>query len=119
MRMRSFGGASFRPSLSYFAMLTSFMLIVLLTSAFEVEGRKLTYRKHNHRHHHRNLGLSAEWHAWKSVHSKIYRSPREELERHVLWQSNKKFIEAHNIYNETFGYTLAMNEFGDLVSWSV
>ena len=60
--------------------------------------------------------LSAEWHGWKLQHGKGYSSEREEVYRHVVWQSNKKFIEAHNLYNKTFGYTLAMNEMGDLVS---
>ena len=60
--------------------------------------------------------LPAEWHGWKLEHGKGYSSEREEVYRHVVWQGNKKFIEAHNMYNKTFGYTLAMNEMGDLVS---
>ncbi len=61
------------------------------------------------------LQLSEEWHGWKVEHGKEYVSEREEVYRHVIWKSNKRFIEAHNLYNETFGYTLAMNEMGDLV----
>ena len=63
--------------------------------------------------------LSSDWHLWKSTHGKDYSSFREELYRHVIWQSNKRFIEAHNTFNYTFGYTLAMNQMGDLVSTHV
>lgn len=94
----------------------SIILTILLITAFEAEGKKLSYHKHHRRQHSKNLGLSAEWHAWKSVHGKIYGTQREELERHVVWQANKKFIDTHNAFNATFGYTLGMNKFGDLVS---
>ena len=60
--------------------------------------------------------LSAEWRLWKADHGKQYSSVREELYRHVIWQSHQKFIDAHNHFNQTFGFTLAMNEMGDLVS---
>ena len=33
----------------------------------------------------------------------------------VCPQSNKKFIDLHNEYADVHGYTLKMNEFGDLV----
>ena len=59
--------------------------------------------------------FSSEWHGWKLEHRKEYKTEREEMYRHVVWQSNKKFIETHNLYNASFGYTLAMNEMGDLV----
>ena len=39
----------------------------------------------------------------------------EELRKHVTWMSNKAYIEQHNQYSDTFGYTLKMNNFGDLV----
>jgi len=57
-----------------------------------------------------------EWQLWKSQHGKSYQSELEELERHLVWLSNKKYIESHNNNAEVFGYTLAMNGFGDLVS---
>ena len=57
-----------------------------------------------------------EWHLWKNQHKKGYRSQMEELERHAIWLSNKKYIEEHNIHSDVFGYTLAMNHLGDLVS---
>lgn len=59
--------------------------------------------------------LPAAWHHWKAEHGRGYESERDELYRHVIWQSNKKFIDSHNQFNQTFGYTLAMNELGDLV----
>ena len=43
-------------------------------------------------------------------------SKQEELERHIIWLSNKKYIEEHNANTDKFGYTLSLNQFGDLVS---
>ena len=57
-----------------------------------------------------------EWHLWKSQHGKVYQDEREELKRHIVWQANKKHIDDHNKYADVFGYTLKMNQFGDLVS---
>ena len=48
------------------------------------------------------------------MHSKEYKEDLEELRRHTIWQSNKKFIDSHNSVADKFGYTLRMNEFGDL-----
>ena len=59
-----------------------------------------------------------EWHLWKGQHQKSYMSELEELERHTIWLSNKKYIEEHNARSDEFGYTLAMNHFGDFVSIS-
>lgn len=59
--------------------------------------------------------LGEEWQLWKSEHGKDYQSDREELERHVIWQSNKKYIEAHNQNSHILGFTLKMNHFGDMV----
>lgn len=59
--------------------------------------------------------LSEEWHLWKSEHGKTYQSYQEELEKHVTWQSNKKYIEAHNQNAHILGFTLKMNHFGDMV----
>ena len=33
--------------------------------------------------------------------------------RHVIWQANQQYIDTHNRYNASFGYTLAMNRLGD------
>ena len=50
------------------------------------------------------------------THGKDYSTDLEELHRHVIWQSTKKFVEAHNTHADVFGFTLAMNEFADLES---
>ena len=59
--------------------------------------------------------LKLEWESWKSTHEKTYEHEREESERSVVWMNNKKLIDTHNAVVEDNGYTLAMNEFGDMV----
>ena len=59
-----------------------------------------------------------EWKLWKSQHGRDYLTQPEELERHLVWLSNRKYIESHNNNADIFGYKLAMNGFGDLV-WTV
>ena len=56
-----------------------------------------------------------EWQLWKAQHGKSYESQREELERHLVWLSNREYINAHNANSHVFGFTLVMNHFGDLV----
>ena len=56
-----------------------------------------------------------EWELWKDSHGKGYRSELVELEKHLVWLSNKKYIEQHNANSHIFGFTLAMNHFGDMV----
>ena len=56
-----------------------------------------------------------EWNLWKGQHEKSYGTQLEELERHLVWLSNKKYIEQHNANSDIFGFTLAMNHLGDLV----
>ena len=56
-----------------------------------------------------------EWNLWKGDHDRAYGSQLEELERHLVWLSNKKYIEQHNANSYLFGFTLAMNHFGDMV----
>lgn len=60
-----------------------------------------------------------EWKLWKTQHERTYNTQPEELERHLVWLSNKKYIEAHNNNADVFGYTLSMNAFGDMVSGNV
>ena len=57
-----------------------------------------------------------EWHAWKETHGKSYQDEEEELRKHVVWKSNAEYIKQHNLHDHVFGYTLEMNEYGDLVS---
>ena len=64
------------------------------------------------------LPLSSEWEAWKAQHGKKY-SSEEELVRYEIWLSHMKFVEEHNKNADKHGFTVAMNEFGDLVSCPV
>ena len=58
---------------------------------------------------------SQEWRLWKSRHVKSYTSSSEELERHLIWLSNRKYIDGHNANVHVFGYSLSMNQYGDMV----
>ena len=60
--------------------------------------------------------FAEEWSLWKGEHDKSYGSQLEELERHLVWLSNRKYIEQHNANAHLFGFTLRMNHFGDMVS---
>ena len=62
-----------------------------------------------------NYEYPEQWQAWKTDHEKNYTSQLEELDRHLVWLSNKKYIEGHNANEEYLGFSLAMNSFGDLV----
>ena len=66
-----------------------------------------------------NFQFVEEWNLWKGQHEKSYGSQLEELERHLVWLSNKKYIEQHNANSHIFGFTLAMNHFGDLVGVAI
>ena len=57
-----------------------------------------------------------EWQLWKAEHGKSYESQIEELEKHLVWLSNREYINAHNANSDLFGFTLAMNHLGDMVS---
>ena len=56
-----------------------------------------------------------EWQLWKTEHWKSYQSQREELDRHLVWLSNREYINSHNANSHIFGFTLAMNHLGDIV----
>ena len=60
-----------------------------------------------------------EWQLWKAEHGKSYESQRVELEKHLVWLSNREYINAHNKNAHVFGFTLAMNHFGDIVSTEI
>ena len=62
------------------------------------------------------LSHAEEWQMWKTQHGKSYGSVREELERHLVWLANREYINAHNQNSHIFGFTLAMNHLGDIVS---
>ncbi len=63
-----------------------------------------------------NIEYPREWHLWKAKHGKKYESPKHELSKHLVWLSNKHYVEQHNKHADVLGYGLAMNQFGDLVS---
>lgn len=65
-----------------------------------------------------NLQYPEEWQLWKSQHGKSYGSQREELDRHLVWVANREYINVHNKNSHIFGFTLAMNHFGDMVNYS-
>ena len=58
-----------------------------------------------------------EWNLWKSFHGKSYTSKYEELEKHIVWQSNKAYVELHNINAKRgfYSYDLKLNHLADLV----
>ena len=64
------------------------------------------------------LQYGLDWALWRRGHSKVYSSPEEELEKYVVWRSNTAYIEYHNNYADKFGFSLAMNKYGDMVSVS-
>ena len=78
------------------------LLVLLSTLTLAAAAAKFEFRE--------------EWNLWKAQHGKSYNEEREELERHIVWLSNKKYIEHHNDNADIFGFTLRMNQFGDLVS---
>ena len=61
------------------------------------------------------LELSKEWEQWQTEHGKRYLDVREMVERHIVWASNREYIEQHNKNALLLGYSLRMNQFGDLV----
>ena len=58
-----------------------------------------------------------EFQDWKVKYNKVYETKDLELRRQIIWESNKKFVENHNANADKFGFTVAMNEFADLVSY--
>ncbi len=61
-----------------------------------------------------------EWQLWKTKHTKYYDSDREELERHLVWLSNREYIQQHNVNYRAgvLGFKLALNKFADMVTLS-
>lgn len=58
-----------------------------------------------------------EWHLWKNAHGKNYNSHLEELEKHIVWLSNRAYVEHHNINARKgfYSYQVKLNHFADLV----
>ena len=64
------------------------------------------------------LETAEEWHLWKTAHDKTYSSNLEELEKHIVWSSNKAYVNQHNINakNGIYSYEVKLNYLADLVS---
>lgn len=63
-------------------------------------------------------GISQEdqWHSWKTVHQKFYADHSEETLRRQIWEDNLAKIEDHNSRVGAANFSLAINQFADLVS---
>ena len=48
-------------------------------------------------------------------HGKQYDTDEEELSRQIVWEANRNYVQNHNEHADVFGFTLAMNEFADMV----
>ena len=57
-----------------------------------------------------------EWHQWKERHGKVYADEASESARRSTWHENYKLVERHNKDASNHGFTLALNQFADLVS---
>ena len=62
------------------------------------------------------LAVEAEWKQWRAKHKKHYSTHESESLKRTVWSKNKEYVEDHNAHAGEYGYTLAMNSFGDLVS---
>lgn len=69
--------------------------------------------------HHPVYEAVQEWEVWKATHSKRYDSMREELEKHIVWHSNRVLIEQHNRNTKLgfYSYQVKLNHLGDLVRY--
>lgn len=86
------------------------MVTVLLPVLLNIDAASAGKVKPKFRH-------EQKWTQWKSFHDRNYTNDLEELERHLIWLSNKVYIEQHNANAHIFGFTLAMNHLGDLVGF--
>lgn len=96
------------------------VLLVLTIGGTELEASSNNNRASSslhkasaHRLHFKHADL---WDQWKHKHDKTYESSLHELEHHLVWLSNKEYIDHHNANEHIFGYTLALNHLGDMVS---
>ena len=62
------------------------------------------------------LQFVEEWMLWKAEHSKSYSGGKQEAQRHSAWLANRDFVLSHNSNWQEHGYSLALNQFADLVS---
>lgn len=57
-----------------------------------------------------------EFQEWKTKYNKKYETREMQLHRQIIWEANMKFVENHNANSDKIGFTVAMNEYADLVS---
>ena len=60
--------------------------------------------------------LHEEWRDWKERHGKAYVDEASERERRSTWRENYDLVAKHNRESRNHGFTLALNQFADLVS---
>merc|ERR1711968_267498 len=58
----------------------------------------------------------SEWTAFKAEFKKVYADVEEHNQRFETFLENLAFIKAHNAKSEEHGYTVGMNQFGDMSS---
>ena len=65
--------------------------------------------------------LPDEWNTFKMIHSKVYKSQKEELLRYKVYMENKALIANHNrlAHEGHHSYFLKMNHFGDLLPFEI
>ena len=61
--------------------------------------------------------LEQQWHSWKQQHGKVYMDIKEEHTRRDIWMENLDKIRKFNNRAPTGNFTLAINQFTDLVSY--
>nr|ACU86976.1 silicatein-like protein [Aulosaccus sp. GV-2009] len=86
-------------------------LVVAGGTATSGSGASSLHKTAQHRLHFKHV---EEWSQWKLKHTKSYESSLQELEHHLVWLSNKKYVDYHNANQHIFGYTLALNHLGDV-----
>lgn len=75
------------------------------------EGSELCNSAHHYCSHRDILHAQQEY-------AREYSSDEEELQRHMIWEANKNYVDNHNEHAHVFGFILTMNKFADLVSLS-
>ena len=60
--------------------------------------------------------LHEKWRKWKNHHGKVYADDASESARRSTWEDNYKLVAKHNRNSSIHGFTLALNQFADLVS---
>ena len=97
------------------ALLGKVLMSILFLLALSAGAEARSFYKDESLYHAAKFQHVEEWSSWKLKHGKNYSSTLEELERHLIWLSNKKYIDHHNINAHIFGFELAMNHLGDMV----